>query len=163
MVRSEDPQVSALTMRLVSRLEEHRKQEVASSDETTLTPAQEELVAAGKLGYLVCAACHQADGKGLEGRAPPLGGAGYVLGPKELLIRIALFGKEGTAGYPAMPPIGMGDAQIAGILSYIRRAWGNQASPVSPEDVAGVRKEEAARIEAWTNEELESLRTRLRR
>lgn len=162
MVRSEDPQVSALTMRLVSRLEEHRKQE-ASRDETTLTPVQEELVAAGKLGYLVCAACHQADGQGLEGRAPPLVRSGYVLGPKELLIRIALFGKEGTAGYPAMPPIGMGDAQMAGILSYIRRAWDNQASPVSPEEVGAVRKEEASRIEAWTNEELEALRTRLRR
>ena len=122
MVGSEDRQVSTLTMRLVSRLEEHRKQE-ASSGETTLTPAQEDLVAAGKLGYLVCAACHQADGQGLEGRAPPLVRSGYVLGPKELLIRIALFGKEGTAGYPAMPPIGMGDSQMAGILSYIRRAW----------------------------------------
>ena len=77
MMRSEDPEVSALTMRLVSRLEDHRKKEVASSDETRLTPAQEELVAAGKLGYLVCAACHQADGKGLEGRAPPLVGAGW--------------------------------------------------------------------------------------
>ena len=163
MVRSQDPEVRALTMRLLSRLEENRKPEVASSEATTLTPAQQELVEAGKLGYLVCAACHQADGKGLEGRAPPLAGSGYALGPKELLIRIALFGKEGTAGYPAMPPIGMGDAQVAGILSYIRRAWGNQASPVSPDDVAAVRKEEASRIEAWTNQELEALRTRLRR
>jgi mono/diheme cytochrome c family protein len=163
MRRSKDPVVSALAKRLISRLEENRKREIASSDETTLTPAQEELVAAGKPGYLVCAACHQADGKGLEGRAPSLVGSGYVLGPKELLIRIALFGKEGTAGYPAMPPIGMGDAQIAGILSYIRRAWGNQGSPVSPEEVGAVRKQEATRIEAWTNQELEALRTRLRR
>ena len=90
-------------------------------------------------------------------------GSRYALGPKELLIRIALFGKEGTAGYPAMPPIGMGDAQVAGILSYIRRAWGNQAPPVSPDDVAAVRKEEASRIGAWTNEELEAVRVRLRR
>ena len=163
MVRSKDPFISALAMRLVARLEEDRKQIVASDQETTLTPEQEDLVAAGKLGYLVCAACHQADGRGLEGRAPPLVGSGYVLGPKELLIRIALFGKEGTAGYAAMPPIGMGDAQVAGILSYIRRAWGNHASPVTPEEVGAVRKEEATRIEAWTNGELEALRSKLPR
>jgi mono/diheme cytochrome c family protein len=163
MVRSKDPFISALAMRLVARLEEDRKQIVASDQETTLTPEQEDLVAAGKLGYLVCAACHQADGRGLEGRAPPLVGSGYVLGPKELLIRIALFGKEGTAGYAAMPPIGMGDAQVAGILSYVRRAWGNHASPVTPEEVGAVRKEEATRIEAWTNGELEALRGKLPR
>jgi hypothetical protein len=34
---------------------------------------------------------------------------------------------------------------------------------VSPDDVGAVRKEEATRIEAWTNEELEALRGRLRR
>jgi mono/diheme cytochrome c family protein len=163
MLSSTDPEVSALAVRLVTRLETNRKPEIASTDTTPLTAAQEELVAAGKNGYLVCAACHQTDGRGLEGRAPPLVGSSYVLGPKELLIRIALFGKEGTAGYPAMPPIGMGDAQIAGILSYIRGAWGNTASPVSPEDVGAVRKEEATRIQAWTNEELDALRSRLRR
>jgi mono/diheme cytochrome c family protein/glucose/arabinose dehydrogenase len=163
MVRSKDPLVSALAMRLVARLEENQKQIVASDQDTTHTPEQEELAAAGKLGYLVCAACHQADGRGLDGRAPPLVGSGYVLGPKELLIRLALFGKEGTAGYAAMPPIGMGDAQVAGILSYIRRAWGNHASPVTPEEVGTVRKEEATRIEAWTNEELDAVRTKLRR
>jgi mono/diheme cytochrome c family protein/glucose/arabinose dehydrogenase len=164
MVRSKDPQVSALTMRLVSRLEENRKEEIASNVATALTPAQQELVASGKIGYLVCAACHKADGQGLEGRAPPLVGSSYVLGPKELLIRIALFGKEGAAGYPAMPPLGaMNDAQIAGILTYIRRAWRDQASPVSPEEVGAVRKEEATRIDAWTNDELEALRTKLRR
>ncbi|MPY86999.1 MAG: dehydrogenase [Luteitalea sp.] len=164
LVRSEDQRVRAMAARMVSRLEEIRRRPAATEDTAALTPAEEKLVATGKVSYLVCAACHQADGQGLEGRGPPLVKSDYVLGPKGLLIRIALFGKEGTPGYPAMPPVGtIGDTQMAGVLSYIRRAWGHQASPVSPEEVGAVRKEEATRIEAWTNEELDRLRNRLQR
>ncbi|MGH9162782.1 MAG: DUF7133 domain-containing protein, partial [Vicinamibacteraceae bacterium] len=160
MRRSADPQVRAVATRLVSRLHEQRKARVATedADAQALTPEQQARVAVGKNSYLVCAACHQADGRGLEGRAPPLVESRYVLGPKALLIRIALFGKEGTPGFPAMPPVGtMGDAQIANVLTYIRRAWGHQASPVSSEEVGAVRKAEGTRFEAWTNEELDAL------
>ena len=48
----------------------------------------------------------------------------------------------------------MTDEKIAGVLSYVRHAWGNTAAPVEPALVASVRKETAARTLPWRAEEL---------
>ena len=47
--------------------------------------------------------------------------------------------------------------QIAAVLTYVRREWGQTASPVAPEAVAAIRKTTAARPRPWTNEELSKL------
>jgi mono/diheme cytochrome c family protein len=43
----------------------------------------------------------------------------------------------------AMPAFGwkLSDAEIASLATFIRNAWGNQASTVSADDVAKVRKQ----------------------
>ena len=45
------------------------------------------------------------------------------------------------------------DEQMAAILSYIRQAWGNNASPISAELVAKIRATTGER-DSWTVEEL---------
>ena len=69
-------------------------------------------------------------------------------------IRILLNGKEGAVGL--MPPVGsvLSDEQIAGVLTYVRREWGQDASPVDPAVVKEVRALTAARTRPWTNPEL---------
>jgi mono/diheme cytochrome c family protein len=119
-----------------------------------LTAAEQARYAAGEQQYLgTCAGCHQARGTGLPGVAKPLVGSQWVLGAPVRLIRIVLHGKEGEM---LMPPIGgsLTNDQIANVLTYVRRSWGNNASPIDPADVAEVRGATAGRNRPWTEAEL---------
>lgn len=89
-----------------------------------------------------CSACHQVTGKGIKGAFPALAGSALVKGDKSVLAGTVLTGR---AGMPAFKDE-LGDAELAGILSYIRASWGNAASPVTPADIAAARvKSKAAR------------------
>jgi mono/diheme cytochrome c family protein len=48
----------------------------------------------------------------------------------------------------------MTDDQIANVLTYVRRAWGNSATPITPTDVREVRGATAGRNKPWTEAEL---------
>jgi mono/diheme cytochrome c family protein len=82
-----------------------------------------------------CSACHQLTGKGIPGAFPSLAGDPFVMGPPELVASTVVHGRGG------MPTFGpeLSDVQIATILTYVRSAWGNQASPIAPDMVAKVR------------------------
>jgi len=119
-----------------------------------LTPAEEARFAAGERQYAgSCAGCHQPRGTGLAGVAKPLVGSPWVLGPSARLIRIVLHGKEGEM---LMPPLGgaLTDEQMANVLTYVRRAWGNAAAPISPAEVAETRGASTGRTKPWTEAEL---------
>ena len=105
-----------------------------------LTPAEQQLFTAGQEVYKnVCIACHQPDGRGMDRIAPTLIGSVLALAPAEVTSRILLNGKEGPVGL--MPPVGgtLSDDQIAGVLTYVRREWGQGGTAVSPETVKAVR------------------------
>ena len=55
-----------------------------------------------------------------------------------------------------MPPVGsvLNDDQIAGVLTYIRREWGQAGTPVDPGHVQAVRTQTATRTRPWTHDEL---------
>ena len=80
----------------------------------------------------MCQACHQADGRGQPGRAASLVGSPLALAGPDVPVRILLNGKEGATGL--MPPLGaaLTDAQVASVLTYVRREWGHGASPIDP-------------------------------
>lgn len=107
----------------------------------------------GREAFLIhCAPCHQTDGSGMARLAAPLRNSRWVLGREDLLARIVLNGLKGEL---LMPPMGsLDDQQLAAILTYIRRAWGHQAGPVSPEILASVRAASAGRRAPWTANEL---------
>lgn len=98
---------------------------------------------------------------------PPLAGTDWVnAGSPDRLIRIVLHGLIGpikinkepfTSAAPLMPPQGaaLSDEQIAGVLSYIRQSFGNQANAVSAEQVKVVREAEKTRAAMWTADELD--------
>lgn len=98
------------------------------------------LVEQGRSGYAICAACHQADGRGLPSLAPPLAGAANVTGPAPVLIDIVLNGRDEDPAFPSMPPLAsLSDDQLAAILTYVRQAWGNGAAPVAADAVRARR------------------------
>jgi mono/diheme cytochrome c family protein len=134
---------------------------------TPLSPEQLQLMAQGEALYPKCAACHGNSGAGTPGLAPPLAGASWVTGPPEWLGRIILQGMTGPVDVNGeswdgvMPPHGhlgeLDDATLAGLMTYMRRSWGNKANPVSTEAVAAIREASAGRGKPWTAGELEAV------
>jgi len=96
----------------------------------------------------VCLACHMADGSGVPGMHPPLIDTDWVTGDKERLIKITLEGLSGKIEVKGevynslMPPHShLSDKQIADVLTYIRKSFGNNASEVTKEEVQNVRND----------------------
>ena len=127
-----------------------------------LTNEEQMLFDNGRQTYAgLCAACHQPTGKGLEGLAPPLAESEWVLGEPERIVKVVMHGLRGpikvkgmTYSYD-MPAAGfLTDEQIAGVLTYIRREWDHEASPVSVDLVKKIREENKGRMDAWTEGEL---------
>jgi mono/diheme cytochrome c family protein len=117
----------------------------------------------------LCYSCHGADGKGapIAGAAdgatlaPPLAGSPRVTGHRDYIIKVLLHGLQGPVGGKdynggaVMVPMGANDdAWIADVASFVRKSFGNDASIVTPEQVAAVRKADAARNAPWTSAEL---------
>ena len=97
-----------------------------------------------------CAACHQGDGKGDNNRFPPLVGSEWVAGNDGRLIGIILNGLQGEIkvngkSYTGLMPQHdhLDDHAIASILTYVRKRFGNEASPVSARKVAEIRDKSA--------------------
>ena len=134
---------------------------------TPLSPEQMQLMARGEAFYPRCAACHGNAGAGTPGLAPPLAGASWVTGPPEWLARIILQGMSGPLEVNGetwdgvMPPHAhlaeLDDATLAGLMTYMRRSWGNKAKPVSTETVTAIRQASADRDQPWTAAELEAV------
>jgi len=121
-----------------------------------LTPA--DLLVLGKRAYSSnCVACHQTTGLGVPNQYPPLAGSEFVLGPLEHVIPLVLRGLDGPIKVKgetyngAMPAWNdaLTDAQIAGILSYIRSSWGNTAGPVTVDQVKVLREKYKEKTDTW--------------
>jgi mono/diheme cytochrome c family protein len=105
----------------------------------------------------ICAACHQRDGDGKDGVAPPLLGSEWALTPSGArMTHIVLNGVNGPLRVRgrdwnlAMPPWreNLNDDQISVVLTFIRTQLGtNHASAITPEFVAAARKEPDTKME----------------
>jgi mono/diheme cytochrome c family protein len=125
--------------------------------------AQEGATAAGQKVYgQVCMGCHAESGEGNPGVYPPLSGSEWVMGAPARLINILLHGLTGpvtVAGEEysgVMPPWGgsLKDDEIAAVATYIRSAWANVGSAVTPAEVTAVREASKARTTPWTAADL---------
>jgi mono/diheme cytochrome c family protein len=82
-----------------------------------------------------CAACHQANGKGIPGAFPALAGNALLQGAAADAATVLLRGRGGMPDFSAS----LSDADIARVLSYARASWGNQAGALSDTEVASLR------------------------
>ncbi|HSW50016.1 MAG TPA: cytochrome c [Bryobacteraceae bacterium] len=141
-------------------------QRLAFGGGETRPAAPADPMALGQRVYANCAACHQADGKGVEGVYPPLADSSFVNGPPEQLIRIVLHGLNGPLTVHGktyngeMPAWGqLPDNQIAAVLTYVRASFGNGSPAVSEEAVKAEREATSGRARPWTAAELASAAT----
>ena len=115
---------------------------------------------------MACLTCHQPGGKGLPGVYPPLVGSEWVRGDSGRLAKILLRGLTGritvasrdfggaTNAVPMPSLAGLSDEQIAGVLTYVRKEFGEDSPPVSAEEVTKARAATANRADPWTIDEL---------
>ena len=115
-------------------------------------PVDPAVMERGKATFAICSACHGLEGEGmyhLNKTGPPLAGSEWVTGPVANLIAIQFRGLSGpievkgetynpVAPMAALP---LDNDSIAAVLTYIRNSFGNQASPVTPEQVEAMRGE----------------------
>ncbi len=112
-----------------------------------------------------CAQCHQANGSGLPGVYPPLAGTDWVTGHSETLARILINGLNGpievkgniyNGNMPAFGPNGLNlrPVEIAGVLTYIRQEWGNNAPEITEDMMKTYLAAYAARTAPWQAAEL---------
>jgi len=96
----------------------------------------------GRAAYVACQGCHQLDGRGLPGFAPPLAGSALAIGDERAAIRAVLDGLSGDSTWRSTMA-GQRDrltnAQLAAVLTYVRGAWGNHAPAVTENTVATQR------------------------
>ncbi|GAB2454730.1 cytochrome c [Comamonas humi] len=100
-----------------------------------------------KLYQAQCAACHGDNGAGSGSAYPALAGhRGVTQASSANLVKVIIHGgfPPTTDGNPrpyGMPPFGqsLDDTDIAALASYVRSAWGNSASGVTPFDVSRLR------------------------
>ena len=119
----------------------------------------QQLFAQGKSTYaLICSACHQDNGQGLIQLAPSLVASPWVQKGEAPMVRIVLHGKENPGRGLLMPSLKhLDDNQIAGVLTYVRREFGNKPGMITPAKVAEIRAATAERQKSWSDGELGSL------
>jgi mono/diheme cytochrome c family protein len=98
----------------------------------------------------------------MRGEAPPLEGSSWVAGPENRVIKIVLHGLHGpievrsqtyNQEMPGFAPI-LTDADIASLLSYVRRRFGGSSTPTSEAAVSLIRAANRGRTGYWTVDEL---------
>lgn len=124
----------------VAWVAEQKTKMAALAEDPSKVWTMAELMARGEAVYTqTCAACHQANGKGLPPAFPALDGSKVATGPKEGHLGMVLNGKPGSA----MAAFGkqLSDSEIAAVVTYERNAWGNKVGDlVQPGEVKALRK-----------------------
>jgi mono/diheme cytochrome c family protein len=143
----------------ISETEKGRIWRVIYTGETTAPPSRAGAVSSApsapvadksrgsELYQQICAACHMPDGRGVPAMQAPLVGSAVVAGDPTRLIKVILNGPAQVlpADRPKyqvqMPPFAaaFSDADIAETLTFVRRAFGNGASPITAAQVKAAR------------------------
>jgi len=126
----------------------------------------EQVVLGKRLFEANCALCHNTDGMGKVGQAPPLAGSEWVNAKSSYRVtHIPQFGLMGPVTVKGqeynlnMAPMGAQYTpdELAAVLTYVRQAWGNNAPAVTAEQVSKVRSELSSHPQQYTADELKKL------
>lgn len=116
----------------------YKKKEIAVA--AAASGAEANLPDGGTLYTQNCAACHQANGEGLQGAFPPLKGSPIVTGDNlELYVTIIMKGYDSRPDYAVMNAVGTDNnltpEEVTAIINHERTSWGNSAKKVTLEEV----------------------------
>jgi mono/diheme cytochrome c family protein len=122
---------------------------VPGGGKTQSAASDNQRIARGEAIYLdQCSGCHMEDGRGQDRVFPPLRGNAVVQAREPgTMLHMILAGAQvaATTSDPSglkMPSFDwkLSDQDVADLATYLRAAWGNQASAVSTDDVKKTRE-----------------------
>ena len=112
---------------------EQQSAAAAAAAAATQTWSEDDLMAQGETLYNTnCAGCHMTDGGG--GYGPAIKGSSIANGDAAGHLNIVINGKNGMPSFKML-----GDTDLAAVITYERRAFGNTGSVVQPSDVTSAR------------------------
>ena len=121
-----------------------KKKATAAADDPARIWDVKELTARGEAVYTAnCAACHQANGKGVSPAFPPLDGSKIATGPVAAHLDVVLNGvvRNGQATAMVAWKNTLSPTEVAAVVTYERNAWGNHVGDVvQPSQVAAAGK-----------------------
>ena len=121
-----------------------KKKATAAADDPARIWDVKELTARGEAVYTAnCAACHQANGKGVPPAFPPLDGSKIATGPVAAHLDVVLNGvvRNGQATAMVAWKNTLSPTEVAAVVTYERNAWGNHVGDVvQPSQVAAAGK-----------------------
>jgi len=129
-------------------MEKRKKQSMHIKDPDEIADNLQKSTAgsAEEIYFTYCGACHLNNGKGDGTRFPPLDSSEWVLGDKTKLTGILINGLrepimvKGKQFNNLMPSHSfLNDSELAMVLTYIRKNFGNNAGEITEEEVAAVR------------------------
>ena len=117
-------------------VESMQAEKVAELASATQVWTEADLVAKGETVYNAnCSGCHQKDGTGIPGVFPAMIGSEVANGPAAYQLNLVINGVVGR-----MPSFkALSDSDIAAVITYERRSFGNNGSVVQPSDVTSAR------------------------
>ena len=120
-----------------------------------------------KIFAVRCASCHQANGLGIQGQYPPLVGTKWATTEPALISYIILKGLKGeitvkgevygSSAAVNMAAVPITDREIANVTTYVRKAWGNDASEITEDEVSSFRDDIKSQQDQWTGAQLMEL------
>ncbi len=123
-------------------------EQTPASNQTTANTEEKEMdmTAFGKSVFTTtCLPCHQANGEGMPNVFPPLAKSDFLNKNKEAAINALINGLSGEITVNGkkynglMPPSNLNNKQIAAVLTYVYKQWGNSGKTVTEEEVAKQR------------------------
>lgn len=135
---------------------------LASTLVAAAEPDKEALMKDGQAAFPLCMACHGPDATGMKAgtmvMAPSLVKSEIATGDPEVFAAILLKGikKEGTEYLQVMAPLeaALDDKKLAGVMTYVRNSFGNDASAVTVEQAAEFRAKYKDRKEPFSRAEI---------
>ncbi|MBE2270478.1 MAG: cytochrome c [Anaerolinea sp.] len=110
--------------------------QTAVVDQTAFTPV---LLQGEEVYQLNCQRCHHPQGQGYRRLFPNLASNQIVTGHDPIpMIQVV---KNGRGAMPSFDEA-LTDEEIAAVLTYIRNSWGNEAEPISPQQVRNLGESE---------------------
>ena len=116
-------------------VESMQAEKVAEAASATIVWTEDDLIAKGETIYNAnCSGCHQKDGSGIPGAFPAMKGSSVTNGPAADHLNIVINGKGGMPSFKMLS-----DSELASVITYERRSFGNNGSVVQPSDVTSAR------------------------
>ena len=121
---------------------QQKTQQAEAANAAGKTWSREELVQKGEKTYMtICAACHQANGKGIPNVFPDLTASAVVKGDLSGHLDVVLHGRPNTAMQAFGPQLS--DLEIASVVTYERDTLGGSGEAVQPAQVKAARGAQA--------------------